>query len=121
MEFATPTGKRAHAAAAEPRPGYIDPPLGASVTTAGGRRGRAASSTSPTGWTARSTSAAWVPERPYASVAELRCATMEAYYRELAAATDELVSGPDAYDAMLIVGGSGPIVDLANNEPAARR
>jgi putative intracellular protease/amidase len=37
---------------------------------------------------------------------------MESYYK----AVDEIQKELEAYDAMLIVGGSGPIVDLVNNQ-----
>ncbi|MYR61852.1 type 1 glutamine amidotransferase domain-containing protein, partial [Streptomyces sp. SID625] len=38
---------------------------------------------------------------------------VEDYHRRLDSALTDLVSG---FDALVIVGGSGPIVDLANNE-----
>ena len=52
----------------------------------------------------------WVPERPYWSSPTL-LRDMEGYYAKLDALEEELAK----YDAMLIVGGSGPIVDIANN------
>ncbi|HVQ90089.1 MAG TPA: hypothetical protein VMU51_03545, partial [Mycobacteriales bacterium] len=53
----------------------------------------------------------WVPDRPYFSSPGYLRGT-EAYYRRLAEIDREIDSD---YDAMLIVGGSGPLVDLANN------
>ena len=53
-----------------------------------------------------------LPERPYwSSPALIR--EMEDYYRTLARVYEDL---DKKYDALLIVGGSGPIVDLANNQ-----
>jgi putative intracellular protease/amidase len=53
-----------------------------------------------------------VPERPYWSSASF-VRDLEAYYKKLDAVERDFVS---KYDTMLIVGGSGPIVDLANND-----
>jgi putative intracellular protease/amidase len=53
-----------------------------------------------------------MPERPYHSEDDF-LRKEEAYYKE----RDEKAKGfLDKYDAMLIVGGSGPIVDLVNNQ-----
>jgi putative intracellular protease/amidase len=113
VEFVTPTGKRAHALPPSLDPGYVDPPLGRGVTTpevAVAARQLDESDRLDSPLDLRGV----IPDRPYASVPQpLRA--MEKYYRELAAATDQLVIGTDAYDALTIVGGSGPIVDLANN------
>jgi putative intracellular protease/amidase len=111
--FVTPTGKRPQALPPSLDPGYVDPPLGRGVTTpevAVQARDLDESDRLDSPLSLRDL----LPERPYASVAEpLRA--MEAYYRELADATGSLVGGPDGYDALVLVGGSGPIVDLANN------
>ena len=113
VDFVTATGKRAHALPPSLDPGYVDPPLGRGVTTpevAVAARELDESDRLDSPLDLREL----IPDRPYASVSEpLRA--MEKYYRELAAATDELVAGKDGYDALTIVGGSGPIVDLANN------
>jgi putative intracellular protease/amidase len=53
----------------------------------------------------------WLPERPYWSYAKF-IREMEAYYQALAEIQEDLAK----YDALLIVGGSGPIVDLVNNQ-----
>lgn len=52
-----------------------------------------------------------MPERPYYSTPNF-LRDMEAYYRKV----DEAQRKLEAYDALLIVGGSGPIADLANNQ-----
>lgn len=108
--FATPTGARPHALPPSMDPNFIDPPLGRSVTTpemAELARKLDASERldNPRGLTG------WLPERPYTSDdGYLR--KLEAYHRAL-----ESIEGDIAeFDAILIVGGSGPIVDMANNE-----
>jgi putative intracellular protease/amidase len=54
---------------------------------------------------------AWFPERPYyADTAFVR--KLEAYHWAL----EESEKGIEKYDALLIVGGSGPLVDLVNNQ-----
>jgi len=53
----------------------------------------------------------WFPERPYWAAPNFVRA-MEVYNRQRARAEESLRK----YDALLIVGGSGPIVDLANNQ-----
>lgn len=108
--FATPTGKQPRALPPSMDPGYIDPPLGRSVTSEEVARrtreldesDRLSSPLSLLGW---------VPERPYTSDRDyLR--RLEAYHRAVDVVAEEL----EDYDALLIVGGSGPLVDLANNE-----
>lgn len=107
--FATPNGKRPVALPPSLDPGYVDPPLGRSVTTpevavAARELDESARLDNPVSL------ADWIPERPYDSTPNpLRA--MEAYYREIGTLADDIAE----YDAMVIVGGSGPIVDLANN------
>jgi len=107
--FATPTGKRARALSVSMDPGFVDPPLGRSVTSP-----EVAVLTKEVDESDRLDNpisiADWIPERPYLSEpGYLRLA--EAYNRELA----QLDHDVESYDALTIVGGSGPIVDLANN------
>jgi putative intracellular protease/amidase len=52
-----------------------------------------------------------LPDRPYWSSPNF-IREMEAYYKALGKVEQDVQS---KYDALLIVGGSGPIVDLANN------
>jgi putative intracellular protease/amidase len=107
--FATPTGKRPRALPPSLDPSYVDPPLGRSVTT------------EEVAELARSVDesdrldnpldiSAWVPDRPYFSSPGYLRATEE-YYRQLGAVERAVAE----YDAILLVGGSGPLVDLANN------
>ncbi|MGN5376600.1 type 1 glutamine amidotransferase domain-containing protein [Streptomyces lasalocidi] len=108
--FATPTGKRAHALPPSMDPGYIDPPLGRSVTSE-----EVAQLTRDVDASQRLDDpidiSSWIPERPYTADDDyLR--ELEAYHRAVDLVAQEL----DEYDALLIVGGSGPVVDLANNE-----
>ncbi|MFF8592801.1 type 1 glutamine amidotransferase domain-containing protein [Streptomyces sp. NPDC015220] len=110
VEFATPTGKRAHALPPSMQPEYIDPPLGRSVTTE-----EVAKLTREIDGSTRLDDpidiSSWIPERPYTADDDyLR--KLEAYHR----AADVVAQELEDYDALLIVGGSGPIVDLANNE-----
>ena len=107
--FATPTGKRPQALPPSLDPGYVDPPLGRAVTTP--EVAVAARELDESDRLDRPVSlAAWIPDRPYESEPNpLRL--MEAYYRELSLLDRDL----GQYDALVIVGGSGPIVDLANN------
>ncbi|ABK16057.1 DJ-1/PfpI family protein [Syntrophobacter fumaroxidans] len=113
-DFLTPTGKRPVAITVSMNPEYTDPPLGRSVTskevaartrewddpaTVQGRRLETPLNLSE-----------WFPDRPYWSAPQFIRA-MEHYNRALDRARREI----ENYDALLIVGGSGPICDLANN------
>ncbi|MCR6487397.1 type 1 glutamine amidotransferase domain-containing protein [Amycolatopsis sp. OK19-0408] len=107
--FATPNGKRPQALPPSLDPGYVDPPLGRSVTTpevavAARELDESARLDNPLSL------ADLIPERPYNSEPGF-LRLIEAYYRELSTLDDEV----RGYDALVIVGGSGPIVDLANN------
>lgn len=110
VDFLTPTGRRAQALPPSIDPSYVDPPLGRTVTSHDvATRCRSLDVSdrleNPLSLTD------WVPERPYTSVTDyLR--RIEEHNRSLDALADRI----DAYDALLIVGGSGPIVDLANND-----
>ena len=115
VRFITPTGKRPNAITVSMDPEFVDPPLGRPVTsmemaakvklwddpgTPEGKRLQNPCSL-----------AGWFPERPYTS-APVSVRMLERYGRELARVEAEL----QAFDALLIVGGSGPLVDLANNQ-----
>ncbi|MER6580751.1 type 1 glutamine amidotransferase domain-containing protein [Nonomuraea sp. NPDC001023] len=108
--FATPTGKQPHALPPSMDPDYVDPPLGRSVTTP--EVAKLTRDLDESGRLANPLNlSAWAPERPYTSSPDyLR--RLESYHRAVGKLEAELVP----YDAVLIVGGSGPIVDLANNE-----
>jgi putative intracellular protease/amidase len=109
VEFATATGKRPHALPPSLDPGYIDPPLGRSVTTP--EVAIAAKELDDSDRLDRPTSLTeWLPERPYFAEPDF-LHRIEQYYRDLSSLDTDL----EKYDALTIVGGSGPIVDLANN------
>lgn len=110
VDFATPNGKRPVALPPSMDPEYVDPPLGRSVTTREVADKVKAIDASPRLDKPISLKD-WLPERPYFSSASL-IRDMEAYYKAL----DEVARDLDKYDALLIVGGSGPIVDLVNND-----
>jgi putative intracellular protease/amidase len=107
--FATATSKRPQALPPSLDPGFIDPPLGRSVTTPE----VAVAATALDGSERLDNPlslASWIPDRPYLSEPDyLR--KIEAYYRDLGTIDADI----EQYDAMVIVGGSGPIVDMANN------
>jgi putative intracellular protease/amidase len=111
VDFVTPKGKRAHALPPSMDPDYIDPPLGKSVTTP-----EVAQMVKEVDESNRLDNPInlerWFPERPYWSSPKL-IRQMEAYYKELDALQNEIA---EKYDALLLVGGSGPIVDMANND-----
>lgn len=109
--FITPTGKRPRALPPSLDTDYVDPPLGRSVTTP--EMARRASALDASSRLENPLSLAdLIPERPYNSaINHLRL--LEEYHRQRDAAVADLVG---SFDALTIVGGSGPIVDLANNE-----
>jgi putative intracellular protease/amidase len=107
--LATPTGKRARALPPSLDPGFVDPPLGRPVTTAevavaARRLDESDRLDDPVSLSE------WLPERPYNSD-DNYLRRVERYYRDL----DEVEDDVQRYDALVLVGGSGPIVDLANN------
>ena len=110
VDFATPHGKRPAPLPPSMDPAYVDPPLGKSVTSEEvARKTREIDASNR--YDKPIDISAWVPERPYwSSPTMLR--DMEGYYNKL----DELEKDLAKYDAVLLVGGSGPIVDIANND-----
>ncbi|HLK56945.1 MAG TPA: type 1 glutamine amidotransferase domain-containing protein [Chthonomonadaceae bacterium] len=113
VDFATPTGKRPVALPPSMDANYFDPPLGRSVTTeAVAAKVRAIDDKSNPRLDNPINLSALLPERPYVSDDDyLR--KLEAYNNKQDAALKEFLG---KYDAVCIVGGSGPIVDLANNQ-----
>jgi putative intracellular protease/amidase len=126
IEFVTPNGKRPVALPPSTNPGYEDPPLGKSVTSPEMAKKVEEINKSSTLSNPRSL-AAWFPERPYWSEKEtltyknakgvpeeisspLR--KWEAYYRLREQAQNEATA---CYDAIVLVGGSGPMIDMVNN------
>lgn len=114
IDFCTPTGKRPNAIPVSMDPAYIDPPLGRSVTSpvmaAKVRQIDDPATTEGQRLEDPLSLAAWLPERPYAAV-PCYVRALEAYHRQLERALKRV----EDYDALVIVGGSGPVVDLVNN------
>jgi putative intracellular protease/amidase len=110
VEFVTPTGQEPTALTVSMDPGYCDPPLGRAVTTP--EMAEKTRQFTESGRVARPRSLAdWFPIRPYpCSPTYLR--DMEQYHRTVDSITaNELPQ----YDALVIAGGSGALIDLANN------
>jgi putative intracellular protease/amidase len=110
VEFVTPKGIKPTCLQVSMDPEYVDPPLGRSVTTKEmADKVRAVVSSSRLDKPINLTE--WFPARAYPSSATyLR--DMEAYHEQV----DLIVKNElGKYDAMVIVGGSGALVDLANN------
>jgi putative intracellular protease/amidase len=108
--FATPHGAKPGPLPPSLDPDYIDPPLGRPVTTP-----EVAKMVQHIDESDRLDNplslAGWIPERPYTSD-DRYLRRLEQYHRDL----DRVVEQIAEYDTLLIVGGSGPIADLANNE-----
>ncbi|GGK99706.1 type 1 glutamine amidotransferase domain-containing protein [Mangrovihabitans endophyticus] len=110
VRFATPTG-----AQPLPDPGslddtYVDPPLGRPVTSP--QMGERARTTDwETYFKDRLNLTDMLPVRPYLS-RDGYLGALEDYYEARAAAWRDIVPH---YDGLLLVGGSGPIVDMVNN------
>jgi putative intracellular protease/amidase len=126
-DFCTPTGRRPRALPPSMDPAYIDPPLGKSVTSADmAEKVRAIDNPSDPRLDNPTSLAGWFPERPYWSgmtddgrepeAKESGSATIlrqwEEYYRKRDQAQKEATG---TYDAVLLVGGSGPMIDMVNN------
>jgi putative intracellular protease/amidase len=128
VEFATPNGKRPVALPPSMDPGYEDPPLGRSVTSSEmAEKVKRINDPSNSTLSDPLSLATWFPERPYWSEKEtltykdaagnsekisspLR--KWEAYYRLREQAQNDATA---RYDAVVLVGGSGPMVDMVNN------
>lgn len=112
--FMTPTGKRPVAIGVSMDPTYVDPPLGRSVTSPEmAAKVKQIDDPSDKRLDNPLSLADLIPLHPYWSAPEV-LRKWESYYRDVAAAQEKLKE----YDALLIVGGSGPIVDLVNNNRA---
>ena len=108
--FATPNGKRANALPPSMDPSYTDPPLARPVVSK-----EMAKKVKDIEASVRLNNplslADFVPERPYLS-SEDYLARLEEYYHALEGAAETLFP----YNGLLLVGGSGPIVDMVNNQ-----
>lgn len=110
VHFATPTGAQPLPDGGSLDSSYVDPPLGRPVTSPEmGERART------TDWETyfkdRVSLAATLPVRPYLSSGNY-LAALETYYEARQAAWDDVVR---RYDGLLLVGGSGPVIDMVNN------
>ncbi len=109
-DFATPQGTKPLALPPSMDPNYVDPPLGKKVTTP-----QMAKLTKELEASNRLDKpinlSQWLPGRPYLS--------SPTYLNDLYTYNDTLVKAAGdvkPYDALVIVGGSGPILDVANNK-----
>jgi len=110
MKFMTAKGKRPHALPPSMNAGYWDPPLDKVVTD----EYYAAKTREIDGSTRLDKPinlSEWFPERPFFNSANFGHA-LEAYYTARDKAWEDLKQ----YDALLLVGGSGPILDMVNNQ-----
>jgi putative intracellular protease/amidase len=115
VEFCTPNGRRPNAIPVSWDADYFDPPLQRSVTSPdmGARTLEIDDPSTKQGKRLDNpiSLAAWFPQRPYFAASQF-VRLLEDYNWRLEEARERLAR----YDALLIVGGSGPIVDLANNQ-----
>lgn len=108
--FVTPKGRRAHALPPSMTEGYLDPPLDKVVTDAHFAQKTREVDASPR-LDKPLNLESWFPVRPYFNSSGYGHA-LEAYYNK----RDQCWKDLEKYDGLLIVGGSGPIVDLVNNQ-----
>ena len=111
VTFLTPTGQKPRPLGSSTTAGFMDPPLGRSVTSAEMAEKTRRIDSSNRLDHPRNLSE-WFPLRPYpSSPTYLREA--EAYY-----ARRQAIRNADlgTFDALVIVGGSGAMIDLANNQ-----
>ncbi len=114
VDFITPNGRRPNAIPASLDPNFFDPPLNRPITTPE-MAAKAQEFDDPSTESGKRLEhplslAEWFPQRPYYSAPQA-VRLLEAYQRAVEQASRQVAR----YDALLIVGGSGPIVDLANN------
>lgn len=111
VEFMTPKGKKAEALPPSYDTTYMDPPLGVCVTTPeAAEMVKAFEATNRL--EERRNMSEVVPERPYFSTPNF-LREFEKYYSDLKIAQEDLTS---EYAGLLLVGGSGPIIDIVNNQ-----
>lgn len=111
VDFMTPNGKKAEALPPSYDTTYVDPPLGVCVTTP-----EAAEKVKKFEEQKRLENpmnmSEFIPERPYYSTQNF-LRELEKYHTKVKSSIEKLTKD---YDAVLIVGGSGPIVDIVNNQ-----
>jgi putative intracellular protease/amidase len=110
VDFMTNKGKRPHALPPSEQVGYFDPPLHKVVTDE-----HYAKLTRTVDESTRLDNpinlSNWFPERPYFNAPNFG-KDLEVYYT----ARDQCWKDLEKYDALLLVGGSGPILDMVNNQ-----
>jgi len=111
VDFVTPKGKRSPVLPPSVDPKYFDPPLGVCVTTPeDAELVLAFEKTNQLDETLNLSE--MFPERPYFSAPDF-LRQFEAYYENRRIAQEKALA---TYDAILLVGGSGPIIDIVNNQ-----
>lgn len=111
FDFATPKGKRSPVLSPSTDPKYLDPALGVRVTTVDDAE--LVKSFEKTNQLDKTLDLSEMfPERPYFSHDNF-LREFEAYYEKRRVAQEKAVAD---YDAILLVGGSGAIVDVVNNQ-----
>lgn len=111
VDFITPHGKKAQALPPSFDTSYIDPPLGVNVTTiSDAEMVRAFESQNRLSDTKNLSEL--IPERPYYCTQNF-LRELENYYRKVKKALADLTK---EYEALFLVGGSGPIIDIVNNQ-----
>ncbi|MBC7388242.1 MAG: DJ-1/PfpI family protein [Opitutaceae bacterium] len=111
LDFMTTYGKKAEALPPSYDTTYIDPPLGVCVTTESDANMVKEFESQKRLETPMNMSE-YIPERPYGSAKNF-LRELEGYNNKVKQSVTKLVSG---YDSILLVGGSGPIVDMVNNQ-----
>ena len=111
LDFATPTGERPEALPPSYDTEYFDPPLGVCVTTPEDAE-QVKSFKDSRKLDNPINLSEWMPECPYFSTHTFLRA-WEDYFRKVKQRQEEMTA---AYDGVLLVGGSGPIVDMVNNQ-----
>ncbi len=111
VDFMTPNGKPADALPPSFDSTYVDPPLGVCVTTKQ-HENDVKAFIDKNRTSAPLSLKSYIPERPYYSAANF-LRNLEQYYTKVKESVESLTS---EYDALFVVGGSGPIVDLVNNQ-----
>lgn len=112
VQFVTPTGRRPLALPVSADATFVDPPLGKVVVSAEmARKVKEIDNPDNPRLATPINLSDWFPENPYPSSANyLR--EREAYFKALDARKEEIAR---KYDTILLVGGSGPLADMANN------
>jgi len=111
VDIATPTGKRPIALPVSMDPTFVDPPLGRPVVSQDmAEKVKRLEDPNNPRLDNPIILSQWLPNRPY-WCSEKFLREMETYYQAL----DKVQEDLQQYDAILIVGGSGALVDLGNN------